>query len=160
MVLIQACITVVYPSTTPHLTTPPKANADHHHTDHHAIQSTMQAVVVNETGGPEVLKLVTDHPKPTRGPKQASVLHLPGCGATPPAGTIGTATTDFANCPSTHFTLNPPSIPHSPHPLTHRSSCALCRALSTQLTARFAQVSSSGAGGWTVAIPRCALGVC
>jgi hypothetical protein len=34
--------------------------------------SAMQAVVVDGTGPPDVLKLVTDYLKPTRGPKQVT----------------------------------------------------------------------------------------
>lgn len=33
----------------------------------------MQAVVVNGTGAPDVLQLVSDHPKPTKGPKQVLI---------------------------------------------------------------------------------------
>lgn len=32
----------------------------------------MRAVIINECGGPEVTKVVTDFPIPTRGPKQVT----------------------------------------------------------------------------------------
>jgi len=36
----------------------------------------MQAAVVNGTGGPEVLQLVQDHPKPVRGPNQVLMIAI------------------------------------------------------------------------------------
>lgn len=38
----------------------------------------MKAAVIHATGGPEVFKLVNDHPKPTRGPGQVSWKALAG----------------------------------------------------------------------------------
>jgi NADPH:quinone reductase-like Zn-dependent oxidoreductase len=41
----------------------------------------MQAVVINKTGGVDVLELVQDFPKPSRGPGQATILQAAAAAA-------------------------------------------------------------------------------
>jgi hypothetical protein len=89
----------------------------------------MQAVIINETGDVEVMKLVQNHPKPTRKPGQVRHSRLQ------PVTYTGSGSSLLWELYDTCLTLSPSM---------HAWSCSLVQAASIQQDAKHVTLHSPG----------------